>query len=91
MGLWKWRAQVDSSRIENPPDDNSREKEVYARYGFTMFDAQAFESALVMLILMGEVAEAEHTGTRGNSRSPETLLDDLYGRTAGRLLGRLKE
>lgn len=78
-------------RISDLPDDDSREKEVYARYGLAMFHAHAFEQGLITLITASVTAEEARTGTRGGAEAFNKLMDDLYRRTAGQLLSRLRE
>lgn len=80
----------DFDRIADLPD-GLREKEVYARYGLAMFHAQAFEHGLITLIMAHVTAERHQAGEPRGADAFRELMDDLYSRTAGRLLARLRE
>jgi hypothetical protein len=79
------------ARIADLPDDSSREKEVYARYGLAMFYAHTFEQGLITLIMAHVIAVHHQAGDRGGAEAFRELTEDLYSRTAGNLLARLRE
>ncbi|NYE36425.1 phosphoglycerate-specific signal transduction histidine kinase [Nocardioides cavernae] len=78
-------------RIADLPDDDSREKEVYARYGLAMFHAHAFEHGMITLITASVTAQHAQAQTRDGANAFNELVDELYRRTAGQLLARLRE
>jgi len=81
----------DLPRVAALPDNEEREREVYARFGLAMFHAQVFEEGLISFIVALVTAEHEQAGTRGGADAFNDLMDDLYGRTAGKLLVKLRE
>lgn len=68
--------------IDELPDDGSRQKEVYARFGLAAFKAQVFDHALVNLLTVLGMID-------GRTKSPEEIdqcFEDLFRKTTGRLI-----
>ena len=76
-------------RIEDLPDDGSREKEVYARFGLAAYHAQVFEHGLMNLVLAAETYLRRLDGVELNGDAVDALFADLVTLTAGRLLRRV--
>ncbi|WP_071287728.1 hypothetical protein [Mycolicibacterium llatzerense] len=67
--------------IAELPDDGSRQKEVYARFGLTAFKAQVFDHALVNLLT---VAGSIDGGM--SSEQVDECFERLFRKTAGGLV-----
>lgn len=75
-------------RIADLPDDGSRQKETFARFGLAVYQAQVFERGMVNLIVMA-TADASRKGTPMTRHDIDHLNDDLFGDTGGQLVNRL--
>lgn len=77
-------------RVLDLPDDGSRQKEVYARFGLAVYFAQVFETGLVNLLVIG-------SAHRKRSEDPLTVVDidqmfaEHFSQTSGRLAKRIDE
>ena len=71
--------------IEDLPDDGSRQKETYARFGLAAYSAQVFEAGLINLIAIA-TAYASRSGKPMTIEDVDALNDELFGHTSGRLV-----
>ena len=70
--------------IAELPDDGSRQKEVYARFGLTAFKAQVFDHALVNLLTVAGTIEGGTT-----VHDIDRLADALFKKTTSALVNGL--
>lgn len=80
----------DFDTIADLPDDGSRQKEVYSRYGLAMYWAQVFEEGMANLIVT-VTAYLSRTGNPLTSAEIDELYEDLRAHTAGKLVNKVKE
>lgn len=83
-------ADDDFGSIADLPDDGSRQKETYARYGLAAFHAQVFEIGLANLIVVA-TSDSKQGQETWTVREIDSLFEDLYSHTAGKLVTRLKQ
>lgn len=67
--------------IAELPDDGSRQKEVYARFGLVAFKAQVFDHALVNLLTV-----AGSVDDRMTQNEVDQCLEKLFKKTSGQLV-----
>lgn len=70
--------------IAELPDDGSRQKEVYARFGLTAFMAQVFDHALVNLLTVAGTIEGTTT-----VHDIDLISEALFKKTSGALVNDL--
>ncbi|MEH3135562.1 MAG: hypothetical protein PGN30_11260 [Mycolicibacterium neoaurum] len=68
-------------RIAELPDDGSRQKEVYARFGLVAFKAQVFDHALVNLLTV-----AGSIDKRMTQDEVDKCFETLFKKTSGQLV-----
>ena len=67
--------------VSDLPDDGSRQKEVYARFGLAVFKAQVFDHALVNLLMVTGVIDQQVS-----AEQIDQFFEDLFKKTTGGLV-----